>query len=56
VLALGYYIRPIGRIWSAPRSPVRARVQSPKYLGPALALAAAANIVLGLVPALIARR
>ncbi len=56
VLALGYYVRPITRIWGFARAPVAPNVVLVRYVGPALAIAAAANVALGLIPALIAPR
>jgi proton-translocating NADH-quinone oxidoreductase chain N len=56
VLALGYYVRPITRIWRSARTPVSPLEILVRYVGPALAIAAAANVALGLAPALIAPR
>ena len=56
VLALGYYVRPITRIWRSARTPVSPLDILVRYVGPALAVAAAANVALGLAPALIAPR
>jgi len=56
VLALGYYVRPITRIWRSARTPVSPLDILVRYVGPALAIAAAANVALGLAPALIAPR
>ena len=56
VLALGYYVRPITRIWRSARTPVSPLDILVRYVGPALAVAAAANVALGLAPSLIAPR
>ena len=56
VLALGYYVRPITRIWRFSRAPASPLDVLIRYVGPALAIAAAANVVLGVAPALIAAR
>ncbi|GAC1544020.1 MAG: NADH-quinone oxidoreductase subunit NuoN [Vulcanimicrobiaceae bacterium] len=56
VLALGYYVRPIARIWDFSREPVSPIVDVLPYAGPALALATLANVILGLIPATIAPR
>ena len=53
VLALGYYVRPIAHVWGFSRAPVAARVDLLRYAGPALLIAAAANVAFGFAPQLI---
>lgn len=56
VLALGYYVRPIAHVWRSSQPPLPRQAGLVGYAWPAVAVAAAANIVFGLVPQFIAPR